>query len=154
MPEHSPREMGLWVTFFSPPLLLSVRMYFYGQHVLIFPLILKNVCLFYFCLCWSSLLHAGFLWLAASRACSWSRCASFSLLWLLLLQSTGFRRVDSVVMALEQRSPTFLASGTGFMEDNFSAMSGGGSYWGGNVRGEEWRGAAYLLLCGLVPSRL
>ena len=55
---------------------------------------------------------------------SWSRCAGFSLPWLLLLQSTGFRCVDSVVVALEQRSPTFLASGTGFMEDNFSVDVG------------------------------
>ena len=29
------------------------------------------------------------------------QCAGFSLLWLLLLQSTGFRRMDSVVVAQE-----------------------------------------------------
>ena len=30
---------------------------------------------------------------------------------------------------LEQQSPTFLAAGTGFMEDNFSTDGGGGWFW-------------------------
>ena len=32
--------------------------------------------------------------------------------------------------AIDQRSPTFLASGTGFMEDNFSMDGGGGDGFG------------------------
>ena len=35
----------------------------------------------------------------ASRGCSLLRCTGFSLRWLLLLRSTGSRRVGSVVVA-------------------------------------------------------
>ena len=41
--------------------------------------------------------------------------------------------------ALGQRSPTFLAPGTSFMEDNFSADGGRGDGSGGNASdGEQW----------------
>ena len=64
---------------------------------------------------------------------------------------------------LEQRSPTFLAPGTSFVEDSFSTEGvGGGGGSGGNARDGEWWGvmgscrwwsfahspAAHLLLCG------
>ena len=40
---------------------------------------------------------------------------------------------------IKQRSPTFLAPGTGFMEDNFSMDRGGGNGSGGNANdGERW----------------
>ena len=47
---------------------------------------------------------------------------------------------------LDQQSPTFLAPGTGFVEDHFSKDCG---------RGEvvSVLPAAYLLLCSLVPNR-
>ena len=45
---------------------------------------------------------------------------------------------------LDQWSPTFLAPGTSFTEDNFSADGGMVSVLLAN---------AYLLLCGLVPNR-
>ena len=63
--------------------------------------------------------------------------------------------------SLQQRSPTFLAPGTGFVEDSFSKDGGGG---GGMVQAvirvmgsggwsfARWR-AAHLLLCGPVPNR-
>ena len=44
--------------------------------------------LFFYCV-GSSLLHAGFSLVAASRGYSPLRCAGFSLWWFLLLQSTG-----------------------------------------------------------------
>ena len=61
----------------------------------------------------------------------------------------------------EQRSPTFLAPGTSFVEGNFSKDGG----WEGMVQAVMWvmeslaclltcLPAAYLLLCGLVPNRL
>ena len=64
-------------------------------------------------------------------------------------------------VCIEQRSPTFLAPGTGFVEDNFSTDGGlgGGDGSGGNARdGERWAAAdeaslAHLLLCGPVPNR-
>ena len=64
---------------------------------------------------------------------------------------------------VEQRSPTFLAPGTGFMEDNFSMDRGGvgGGASGRNASdGERWGVADEaslarppLLLCGPVPNR-
>ena len=59
--------------------------------------------LLYFWLCW-----VFFFCMWAFPNCreqglfsSSKQCAGFSLLWLLLLQSTGFRRMDSVVVAQE-----------------------------------------------------
>ena len=53
--------------------------------------------LFYFILFFgyigSSLLHASFSLVAVSRGYSSLRCVGFSLQWLLLLRSTGFRHV-------------------------------------------------------------
>ena len=51
----------------------------------------KSIYLFLFGCVGSSLLHAGFLWLHRAGATLLLRCAVFSLLWLLLLQSTGSR---------------------------------------------------------------
>ena len=34
------------------------------------------------------------------------------------------------ISLVEQRSPTFLAPGIGFVEDNFSTIRGGGMVWG------------------------
>ena len=60
---------------------------------------------------------------------------------------------------LEQRSPTFLAPGTGFVEDNFSTDGGREDGSGGNASDGEERlklgssPAVHLLLCDLVPNR-
>ena len=54
----------------------------------------------------SSLLHAGFLWLRRAGATLLLRCADFSLLWLLLLRSTGSRHAgfsSCGLRALEHR---------------------------------------------------
>ena len=66
------------------------------------------------------------------------------------------------VIPLHQRSPTFLAPGTGFVEDSFSTGDGGGA--GGMVQEVMWAigsgrwsftgsPTAHLLLHGLVPNR-
>ena len=55
---------------------------------------------------------------------------------------------------LKQRSPTFLAPGTGFMEDNFSTDGGGGGGddSGGNVSdGKRWGAADEALLARRSP---
>ena len=46
-----------------------------------------------FWLCWVFIAAHGLSLVAASRGCSSLRCAGFSLWWLLLLRSTGSRRV-------------------------------------------------------------
>ena len=53
----------------------------------------------YFWLCWVFVSVRGFSLVAASGGHSSSRCAGFSLLWPLLLRSTGSRRTGSVVVA-------------------------------------------------------
>ena len=47
----------------------------------------------YFWLCWVFVAAHGLSLVAASRGYSLLRCAGFSLQWLLLLRSTGSRRV-------------------------------------------------------------
>ena len=64
---------------------------------------------------------------------------------------------------LEQWSPTFLAPGTGFVEDNFSTDVGGEDSGSNASDGERWGASsrrsfsglptAHLLLCGRVPNR-
>ena len=64
-------------------------------------------------------------------------------------------------ITIDQQSPTFLAPGTSFVEDNFSTDWGWG--WGdgsgGNVSDGEQQGTAdeaslaHLLLCSPVPNR-
>ena len=53
---------------------------------------------FYFWLCWAFVAAHGFSLVAASGGYSWSWCLGFSLLWLLLLPSTGSRCEGSVVV--------------------------------------------------------
>ena len=55
--------------------------------------------LIYFWLCWVFVAVHGLSLVVASGGCSSLQCAGFSLRWLLLLQSTGSRHVDSVVVA-------------------------------------------------------
>ena len=58
------------------------------------------VCLFvYLWLCWVFVSVRGLSLVVASRGHSSSRCAGLSLLWPLLLRSTGSRRADSVILA-------------------------------------------------------
>ena len=54
---------------------------------------------FFFRLCWVFVAVRGLSLVAASRGYSLLWCAGFSLWWLLLLQSTGSRRVGPVVVA-------------------------------------------------------
>ena len=67
--------------------------------------------------------------------------------------------LESSVYLVDQRSPTFLAPGTGFVEDNFSMVGmAGGNGSGGNAsdgqRQMKLRSlAAHLLLCVPVPNR-
>ena len=61
--------------------------------IYVFLVFYKFIYLFIFGCIGSSLLHAGFFLVAASRGYSSLQCAGFSLRWLLLLRSTGSRRV-------------------------------------------------------------
>ena len=71
------------------------------------------------------------------------------------------RKKSRCIGPIGQQSPTFLAPGTGFVEDNFST-DGGGDGSGGNASDEERQmkfpsltcSAAHLLLCSLVSNRL
>ena len=56
----------------------------------------------------------------------------------------------ALIYTLEQRSPAFLAPGTGFVEDNFSMEVGAG---GGFQMIQAHYSQAHLLLCGPVPNR-
>ena len=68
--------------------------------------------------------------------------------------------LNQICSPLEQRSPTFLAPGTGFVEDNFSMDEGWGDGSGSNAGDGSGRWsftrspATHLLLCGPVPNRL
>ena len=41
-------------------------------------------------------------------------------------QPTEYEKVFAIIYLIRQRSPTFLAPGNSFVEDNFSMESGGG----------------------------
>ena len=58
-----------------------------------------NLFIFNFWLCWVFVAALRLSIVAASRGYSLLQCAGFSLRWLLLLQSTGSRRLGSVVVA-------------------------------------------------------
>ena len=55
--------------------------------------------IYYFWLCWVFVAAHGLSLVAVSGGYSLLWCTSFSLRWLLLLQSTGSRRAGSVVVA-------------------------------------------------------
>ena len=52
---------------------------------------------------------------------------------------------------VKQQSPTFLAQGTGFLEDNFSMDDRGGDVLGCNESNGEWHSLA-THLCDQVPN--
>ena len=72
--------------------------------------------------------------------------------------SSFSKRKKTHFFHVEQRSPTFSAPGTGFVEDNFSTDRGWGEDGPGGNSGDgeklRWRPAAQLLLCRPVPNRM
>ena len=56
--------------------------------------------------------------------------------------ATALRSWHLICWMLRQRSPTFLAPGTSFVEDNFPRTGGQGDGSGGNASDGEWWGAA------------
>ena len=72
-------------------------------------------------------------------------------------RGTQRKKPGDLLNTLGQRSPIFLAPGTGFVEDNFSWGVWDGS--GSKASNGEWQTkllspAAHLLPCGPVPNRL
>ena len=80
----------LYTLFLMIILFLTIYIYIY---------IFFNLLIYLFLLCWVFVSVRGLSLVAASGGHPSSRCAGLSLSWPLLLQSTGSRRADSVVVA-------------------------------------------------------
>ena len=94
-PAAEARSLNHWTTREVPPF----TYYYYFFKIFILP-VLKFIYLFiYLWLCWVFISVRGFSLVATSGGHSSSRCAGLSLSRPLLLQSTGFRRAGSVIVA-------------------------------------------------------